>query len=145
MMRARAVLTGAVAAIAGTVLLMAVLGLVQEPDSGPGLSAGVLSWGLGTAVRACGGYLAARMSLRTGSPPRVAGAGALAGAAGYTAFLALMAGLAGLGGHAGISGGDLIGLPVWTLQAAVGGGLAAVLHRARIASAARTSPWSYGG
>ena len=85
------------------------------------------------------------MSLRIGSVPRVAGVGALAGTAGYTAFLALMVGLAGLGGHAGFSGGDLLGLPVWTMQAALGGVLAAGLHRARIVSEAKKSSWAYGG
>lgn len=37
-----------------------------------------------------------------------------------------------------------VGLPVWTAQAALGGGLAVVLHRKRITSKAQTSAWAYG-
>jgi hypothetical protein len=140
----KAVLSGAAATLLGTMLLIAILGFAQEPETEPGPVLVGLSWVLGTLVRAGGGYLAARMSVRTGARARVAGAGAGAGAVGYAAFLALMVTLAALGGDPGFTAGDVLGLPLWTAQAALGGALAAVLHRGRIAEEARTSSWAYG-
>ncbi|MGP4023818.1 hypothetical protein [Actinomadura sp. 3N407] len=99
---------------------------------------------MGTRNDRAGGYVAARMSVRTGSRGRVAGAGAIAGAVGYALFLTLMVMLAALGGNPGFSAGDVLGLPVWAAQGALGGGLAVVLHRKRITSQAQTSAWAYG-
>ncbi|SPT50400.1 MULTISPECIES: hypothetical protein [Actinomadura] len=144
MIPVKAVLAGVAATFLGTMLLIVVLGFAQEPETEPGPVLTGLSWLLGTVVRAGGGYVAARMSVRTGDRARVAGAGAIAGAVGYAVFLALMVTLAALGGDPGLSVGDALGLPVWTAQAALGGALAMALHRGRIAAEARTSSWAYG-
>ncbi|MFG2085541.1 hypothetical protein [Spirillospora sp. NPDC048824] len=128
----------------GTLLLIVAFGLAQDPETEPGGAAEALSWTLGTIIRAVGGYVAARMSIRTGGRGRVAGAGAIAGAVGYVLFLSLMVMLAALGGNAAFSLGDVLGLPVWTAQAALGGGFAVVLHRKRITPKAHTSTWAYG-
>ncbi|GAA0569759.1 hypothetical protein [Actinomadura livida] len=140
----KAILAGVAVIFLGTVLLVAVFGFVQDPETEPGAAATAFSWVLGTIVRATGGYVAGRLSVRTGGKGRVAGAGAIAGAVAYTLFLTLMVALAVLGGDPGFSIGDVAGLLVWTAQAALGGGLAAVLHRKRIASELQTSAWAYG-
>jgi hypothetical protein len=140
----KAVLAGVAVAFLGTMLLIVVLGFAQEPETEPGPVLTGLSWILGTVVRAGGGYVAARMSVRTGNRGRVAGAGAIAGAVGYALFLSLMVTFAALGGEPGFSVGDALGLLVWTAQAALGGALAMALHRRRIAAEARTSSWAYG-
>lgn len=140
----KAILVGIGVTFLGTILLIAFFGFIQDPETEPGAAATAASWTLGTVVRAAGGYVAARMSLRTGSGARVAGAGAITGAVAYALFLALMVTLAVLGGNPGFSVGDVLGLAVWTAQAALGGGLAVLLHRKRIAAKAQTSGWAYG-
>ncbi|MEU8122754.1 hypothetical protein AB0C21_28925 [Spirillospora sp. NPDC049024] len=144
MIPVKAILVGVSIAFLATLVLIVLIAFAQDPESEPGPVLTALSWVLGAVVRACSGYVAARMSVRTGSRGLVVGAGAIAGAMGYALFLSLMATFAALGGHPGFSVGDVVGLPVWAAQAAVGGVLAVVLHRKRIATEAQNATWAYG-
>ncbi|MEV4253060.1 hypothetical protein AB0J52_07800 [Spirillospora sp. NPDC049652] len=145
---AAALAAGSAIAFFGTLVVLIITALNSDPDLDPGVAAGVMSWVSGTLIRALGGYVAGLVNIRSGSARRVVTGAALAGGIGYAALLILLSGLAVAGGAGEFSLGDLLGFVLWPVQAALGGGLAAILHRRRISRAAaaaeRASSWAYG-
>lgn len=140
-MPVKGVAIGAVVAIVASLVLLMVVGAMTATDSEPNSAASTLSWVLGTLARAAAGYVAGRLTIRTGRGALVIGAGALAGAAGYVVFFVFLYAISAAGGNIGISAGDLLGLVIWTAQSTLGGAIGILLHRGRLRSAASTSTY----